>query len=525
MTLSYRVPVPGATLDGVSRFESPRADAAHDRRELSRSTAVDFPIAIIGAGFAGIGAAIRLRQAGIDSFTIFERAAEIGGTWRDNTYPGAACDVPSHVYSLSFEPNPDWSRRFASAEEIQGYLLGLVAKHDLRRHLRLDTTIVEARFDDARGRWTLTDSRGGTFTARVVLACMGGLIDPALPPIPGITAFSGRIMHTARWDNSYDLAGKRVAVIGTGASAVQVVPSIAPAVASLTVFQRTPAWVVPKMDKAYSARARRLFARFPLALRLSRALKYWNSELWGPVVFLDAPRLSQLGQQASLAHLRAQVRDPRLRERLTPTFQFGCKRILISDDYWATFERDNVELVTAPIAGIGAAGITTTDGTIRGFDTIIFATGFELNFTKAPFPVRGLGGQLLDETWKDGAVAYKGLSVSGFPNWFIMMGPNTGPGHTSVLVYTEAQIAHALQAIRRIKNEGLRYVHVRRDVQDRYNARLQRRMKHMVWSTGCTSWYLSKDGANHTLYPGFAAEYVARARRFRPSEYEIATFG
>ncbi len=524
MTLAYRIPAPVAAFDGASGFDPRPADTTHDRREPIASTAEDFPIAIIGAGFTGIGAAIRLQQAGIHSFTIFERAGRIGGTWRDNTYPGAACDVPSHVYSLSFEPNPDWSRKFAGAHEIHGYLLGLVAKHDLRRRLRLNTTIVAARFDEARGMWTLTDDVGRTYEARVVLSCMGGLIDPALPPIPGIGDFTGKIMHTARWDHSYDLAGKRVAVIGTGASAVQVVPSIAPTVASLTVFQRTPAWVVPKRDRTYSARARRLLARFPLALRISRALKYWNSEMWGPIVFLDAPRLSEVGQRASLAHLRAQVRDPRLRERLTPTFQFGCKRILISDDYWATFERDNVTLVTAPIETITPAGIATADGTTHVFDAIIFATGFELNFAKAPFPVRGLGGRLLDEAWKDGAVAYKGLSVFGFPNWFIMMGPNTGPGHTSVLVYTEAQIAHAVQAIRTIRGARLRYVHVRRDVQDRYNARLQGRMKHMVWSTGCTSWYLSKDGANHTLYPGFAAEYVVRARRFRPSDYEIATF-
>jgi len=524
MTLTYRAPAPATALDGASRFEGRAGDAVRDPRGAIAAATTDFPIAIIGAGFAGIGAAIRLRQAGVHSFTIFERAGEVGGTWRDNTYPGAACDVPSHVYSLSYEPNPDWSRKFASSAEIQRYLLGLVEKHDLRRHLRLNRTIVGAQFDADRGVWTLTDAHGETFAARVVLSCMGGLIDPAFPSIPGIAAFGGEVMHTARWNHAYDLAGKRVAVIGTGASAVQVVPSIAPRVGKLTVFQRTPAWVVPKMDRTYSARARRLLARLPLVLRLSRAIKYWNSELWGPIVFLDAPRLSEIGRRASLAHLRAQVRDPTLREKLTPTFQFGCKRILISDDYWATFERPNVELVTEPIATITAAGIATADGAAREFDAIVFATGFELNLAKAPFAVRGLGGRSLDEVWKDGAVAYKGMAVSGIPNWFIMMGPNTGPGHTSVLVFTEAQIEHALQAIRAIRDERLRYIHVRRDVQDRYNAHLQARMKHMVWSTGCTSWYLSKDGANHSLYPGFAAEYVVRARTFRPSDYDIARF-
>ncbi len=481
----------------------------------------DFPIAIIGAGFAGIGMAIQLRKAGIESFTIFERADDIGGTWRDNTYPGAACDVPSHVYSLSFEPCPDWTHKFAPSAEIQGYLLRLVEKWQLRRHLRTGTEIAAARFDEERGAWTLTTKGGETFAARVVVSGVGGLVDPALPNIDGIGSFAGQMFHTARWNHDYDLAGKKVAVIGTGASAVQVVPSIAPLVHKLSVFQRTPAWVVPKHDKVYSDRARRLFARLPLALQASRYLQYWLSELFGPMVFLDAPRLSALGEKMSLMHLRAQVRDPELRRKLTPSFQFGCKRILISDDYWASFERDNVDLVTEPIAEIRPTGIATRDGAFYEVDAIILATGFALGLTSAPFPVTGRGGRTLDEAWSRGAVAYKGMAVSGFPNWFILMGPNTGPGHTSVLVYTEAQITHALQAIRKIMQDDLRFVDIRQDVQDRYNDGIQGRMKYMVWS-GCHSWYLSDDGSNHSLYPGFAAEYVARARHFRPSEYEIA---
>jgi cation diffusion facilitator CzcD-associated flavoprotein CzcO len=452
---------------------------------------------------------------------MFERASDVGGTWRDNTYPGAACDVPSHVYSLSFEPKPDWTRKFAGSAEIHGYLRGLVEQWNLRPHLRLNTAIVDARFDEQRGLWTLADATGGRFEARVVLSCAGGLVDPAFPEIPGRASFGGRAIHTARWDHGYDLAGKRVAVIGTGASAVQVVPSIAPRVGRLTVFQRSAAWVIPKMDKAYSPATRGRLARAPFLLRMSRAAKYWSSELWGPLVFLDSKRLSALGERLSLAHLDAQVRDPELRAKLTPNFQFGCKRVLISDDYWTTFEKENVELVIEPIAAITPTGISTRDGVARDFDAIVFATGFDLGITKAPFPVRGLDGISLDSAWKDGAVAYKGLAVAGFPNWFIMMGPNTGPGHTSVLVFTEAQISHALQAICKIRDEGLRYVDVRREVQDRYNAGLQRRMKHMVWSTGCTSWYLAKDGGNHSLYPGFAAEYVVRTRRFRPSDYRL----
>ena len=484
----------------------------------------DFPIAIIGAGFAGIGTAIQLKKAGIHSFTIFERADEIGGTWRDNTYPGAACDVPSHAYSLSFEQNPGWTHRYSPSEEIQNYLLGIVDKWQLRSHLRLGTEIVGARFDETQGAWTLTTDKGDTVTARVVVSGVGGLVDPALPDIKGLQSFGGELFHTARWNHDYELTGKRVGVIGTGASAVQVVPSIAPQVERLAVFQRTPAWVVPKRDKRYSEHARRLYARFPFLLHASRFLQYLSSEIWGPMIFLDAPRLSAVGERLSMAHLRAQVKDPVLREKLTPHFQFGCKRILVSDDYWASFERENVDLVTEPIEEIVPEGIRTADGKLHELDVLVLATGFALGLASAPFPITGRGGRTLDQSWADGAVAYKGMTVSGFPNWFILMGPNTGPGHTSVLVYTEAQIAHALSAIQKLRREGHKWVDVRQSVQDHYNAGIQGRMKHMVWSTGCHSWYLSSDGSNHSLYPGFAAEYALRARRFDPSDYEIARF-
>lgn len=488
---------------------------------MTRSKITDFPIAIIGAGFSGIGTAIELKKAGIDSFTIFERAGDVGGTWRDNTYPGAACDVPSHAYSLSFEQSPTWSRRFAESGEIHDYLKSITQKWKLREHTRFNAEIVEARFDEGNASWELTTRDNQVFTARVVVSCAGGLVNPATPDIKGLHSFTGELFHTARWNHDYDLAGRRVAVIGTGASAVQVVPSIAPQVERLDVYQRTPAWVVPKMDKVYSPRFKRLLARFPILLRASRFIQYWLSELMGPIVFLDNERLASLGKMGSLAHLRKQVKDPELRAKLTPNFQFGCKRILISDEYWASFERPNVDLVTDPIEEIKSTGIETRDGTFREVDAIIIATGFDLGLASAPFPITGLGGQGLDDAWKDGAVAYKGMSVSGFPNWFILMGPNTGPGHTSVLVYTEAQMRHAVAAIQKLRSEGLRYVNVRQDVQRRYNEGLQGRMKYMVWSTGCNSWYLSPDGSNHSLYPGFAAEYVLRARHFRERDYEI----
>ncbi|MFW2390551.1 MAG: flavin-containing monooxygenase [Polyangiales bacterium] len=483
----------------------------------------DFPIAIIGAGFAGIGAAIQLKKAGIRSFTIFERAGEIGGTWRDNNYPGAACDVPSHVYSLSFEQNPGWSRRYATSWEIQEYLLGVVDKHRLRDQMRLNTEIVEARFNEDAGTWTLTTGDGETFVARAVLAGVGGLVDPSYPQIPGMDEFEGPMIHTARWDHDVDLSGKRVAIVGTGASAVQVVPTIAPLVAMLTVFQRTPAWVVAKFDRVYPNWLRALLTRVPFLLRASRFAKYWVSEMRGPVVFFNSKILSALGVLLSKWNLRRQVKDPALRKKLTPTFQFGCKRVLVSDDYWAAFERPNVDLITDSIQAIERGGVRTMDGSFHEADAIVLATGYKLGLANAPFPIIGRNGRTLDDTWAGGATAYKGMSVAGFPNWFIMMGPNTGPGHTSVLVYTEAQIAHALQAIEKLRSGELKSIEVRKEAQDEYNAGIQARMKHMVWG-GCNSWYLNEDGTNRSLYPGFAAEYVLRSRKLRTEDYELTGF-
>jgi cation diffusion facilitator CzcD-associated flavoprotein CzcO len=481
----------------------------------------DFPIVIIGSGFAGIGMAIQLKKAGIESFTMFERAGEIGGTWRDNTYPGAACDVPSHLYSFSFEPHAEWTRMYAGSNEIQGYLLGCVEKYRLRAHLRLDTAITEARFDEARGTWTLRTSKGDTVTARVVISGVGGLIDPKLPVIAGLDTFQGKVIHTARWDHDYDLAGKRVAVIGTGASAIQVVPAIAPKVAQLSVFQRSAAWVVPKLDHAIGGRAKRLFRRFPFLMALRRLRIFLFTEYIGPRIFLDSPWLKRRPERMSLQHLEASVPDPAIRAKLRPSYQFGCKRVLISDDYWQTFMRPNVALVTDAIAEIRPHAIVTTDGREHPIDVLVLATGFALNIGTAPFPTFGVGGKSLADVWHRGGIAYKGVAVSGFPNWFIMMGPNTGPGHTSVLVYTEAQIGYAMQAIRKLIDEKLTSVSVRQDVQDAYNRSIQGRMKHMVWSTGCSNWYLGANGENHSLFPGLATEYRMRMRTFKPSEYEV----
>jgi cation diffusion facilitator CzcD-associated flavoprotein CzcO len=485
----------------------------------------DFPIAIIGAGFAGIGMAIKLKQAGIDSFVMFERAGEIGGTWRDNTYPGAACDVPSHAYSLSFEPNPDWSRAYSPSEEIQAYLLRIVDKHGLRRHLRLNTGIRKAEFDEEAGLWTLETSAGDSVQARAVVSGVGGLTEPNFPDIEGLERFQGKTIHTARWDHDYDLTGKRVAVIGTGCSAIQVIPSIADQVSHMTVFQRTAAWVVPKMDRVFSEKTKERFRNHPLTRKALRAATFFFAEGFiGPMVILNSERLSKIGEKRALRHLEKSVRDPELRKKLTPNFQFGCKRLLISDDYLPTLEREHVELVTDSIDCITERGIRTKDGRKHEFDVLIAATGFDVGFTAAPFEILGRGGRSLSEVWAEGgAQAYKGMTVSGFPNWFIIMGPNTGPGHTSVLVYTESQIGYILQAIDKLRRGGAKYVDVKQAVQDRYNEKLQRRMKHTVWTSGCASWYLAADGKNRALFPGLASEYILSARKFKQHEYDVAS--
>ncbi len=484
----------------------------------------EFPIAIIGSGFSGIGAAVQLKKAGIESFTIFERAGEIGGTWRDNTYPGAACDVPSHVYSYSSEPNPDWSSKFACASEIQAYLLRIVEKYDLRPHLRLNAPITSAAFNELEGAWTLEVADGRRFRARAVVAAMGGLIDPSYPDIDGVESFAGQSIHTARWNHDYELGGKRVAVIGTGASAIQVIPAIAGKVAKLSVFQRTPAWVLPRGEKSIRAQTKARYRRYPFLMRLVRWSQFLFSELMGPLIMLNAPRLSRVAESACEKHLENSVASPELRAKLHPDFQFGCKRILISDDYLSTFERDNVELVTDGIREINRSGIVTNDGALHEVDAIVYATGFDVAITHAPIAIKGLGGLDISAAWRDGAEAYKGIVVAGFPNWFVTMGPNTGPGHTSVLIYTEAQIRYIVQAIRKLIAQDIRYMTVRRDVQDRYNARLQGRMKYTVWESGCKSWYLSEDGKNHALYPGFASEYRARIRRVTMSDFDITHF-
>lgn len=481
----------------------------------------NFHVLIVGAGFAGIGLAHRLVQAGVRDFTILERASSVGGTWRDNTYPGLACDIPSHLYSYSFAPNPDWSRFFAPQPEIRAYLERCADMHGIRAHLRLGVAVTGAAFDEASGLWSVSTTEGPV-TARFLVSGAGhALSRPVFPDIPGRDTFAGKTMHSARWDGDYPLDGKAVAVVGTGASAVQIVPAIAPRVTWLSVFQRTPGWVFPKPDWDTSPLERRLYRRLPAAQTLMRGATYAIFESFA-LGHVFAPRLNTIHDWRGRRFLRKSVRDPVLREKLTPRFRFGCKRILLSNEYYPALQRDNVELVTDAIAEIRPRAIVTADGKVRPVDVIAYATGYVAAEAVPPFPISGRGGRRMDETWRNGGEAYLGTTVSGFPNLFLIVGPNVGLGHNSMIYMMESQFNYVLDAIRTVRARRVRFVDVRAEAQSTYNAWLQERLAKSVWNTGgCQSWYLRKDGKNTTTWPGFTFEYRARTRRFDVERYEL----
>jgi cation diffusion facilitator CzcD-associated flavoprotein CzcO len=476
---------------------------------------------IVGAGFAGIGMGIRLKQAGDHDFVILEQAARLGGTWRDNTYPGIACDVPSHLYSYSFEPNPNWSRFFAPQEEILAYLERCADKYGVRSHIRFETQVSEAYFDENSGLWTVCTKDGQKFVARVVISASGhALTRPVFPDVPGRDAFLGKTMHSARWDHAYPLEGKTVAVIGTGASAIQIIPSIAATVGKMHVFQRTASWVVPKPDHEITAQAHEMFRRKPFLQRFMRGAIYWLLEAMA-IGYVVEPRLNRLRERAALRHLTESVKEPELRSKLTPNFRLGCKRILISNDYYPTLERSNVELVTDRIAQIREHSIVTSDGQERPVDVIVYATGFETAESKPPFAILGRSGLDLRDAWRDGIEAYLGTTIAGFPNLFLLVGPNMGLGHSSIILMMESQYAYVLDALRTMRKANLKYVDVRPDVEARYNERLQKRLANTVWNTGgCASWYLTSSGKNTTTWPGFTFEFRFKTRRFDVKNYE-----
>jgi cation diffusion facilitator CzcD-associated flavoprotein CzcO/acetyl esterase/lipase len=474
-------------------------------------------VAIVGSGFAGIGAAIRLKQEGIDDFLVFERADDVGGVWRDNTYPGCACDVQSHLYSLSFAPNPDWTRSYSPQGEIWEYLRSTARRFGITPHLRLGHDVRAAAWDERARRWRLETSRG-LFTADFLVAGVGGLSEPAYPSLPGLDRFAGKAFHSARWDHHHDLRGARVAVIGTGASAIQFVPAIAPTVGKLHLFQRTPPWVLPRRDRALSERQRRLFRAVPATRRATRAAIYALRELMA-IAFMH-PSVIRRAEKVARRHLERSIPDPVLRAKLTPSYALGCKRVLISDDYYPSLLRDNVEVVTDAISEVRARSIVTSDGREREVDTIIFGTGFKATDPPIAYHVRGREGRTLAEAWGGSPKAHLGTTVAGFPNFFMLQGPNTGLGHTSVIIMIEAQIEHMLDALRHMRARGAATIEPTAEAQAAFVAEVDRKLSGSVWMQGgCASWYVDATGRNSTLWPGFTFDFIRRLERFRPEEF------
>ncbi len=464
---------------------------------------------IIGAGFSGICMGIKLKEAGIENFVILESADSVGGTWRENDYPGCACDIPSHLYSFSFEQSSDWSRMFPPQQEIWDYLQHCVDKYELSSHLRLNSNVDEAVFEEDTACWRVTLNDGQTLTGKALVSGMGALNRPAYPDIPGLSEFSGTSFHSARWNHDYGFEGKRVAVIGTGASAIQFVPQIVNQVKQLLVFQRTPPWIVPKPDRSFSNWEKRLYRYLPFARFLFRNLIYWRQEARG-IGFTIDPRLMGRARRIALKHLDKQVADRELRGRLTPDYTIGCKRILISSDYYPALQKDNLSLNTSGIMSVTRDAIVDGEGRAHNVDAVVLGTGFRATDPITPTRIFGIGGRELSNDWRDGPEAYLGISVAGYPNLFLLVGPNTGLGHNSIIFMIEAQVRYTIKMLRKMTERGVRAVDVKFDSQARFNRDLQHSLAKTVWQSGCKSWYQTEDGKNSSIWPGSTFTYWAK---------------
>jgi cation diffusion facilitator CzcD-associated flavoprotein CzcO len=488
-------------------------------------------VAVIGAGFGGLGAAVRLRREGITDFVVLERADSVGGTWRDNSYPGCACDVPSYLYSFSFAPHPDWPRTFSGQEHIRAYLEHVADTFRLRSHIRLHHDVLMMRWDNDELRWEIETSRG-TLTADVVISATGPLSTPKIPEIEGLESFPGKVFHSSRWDHDYDLSGKRVAMIGTGASAIQIVPSIQPRVGKLTLFQRTPPWVMPRTDRAISGAERWLHRQLPFTGAARRGLLWGIRELQVSA-FTKCPKGLGLIELIAKSHMARSIKDPALRVKLTPSYRIGCKRILLSSEYYPALARPNVDLVASGLAEVrgntlvAAEGASQAEGSGVGSgteaDVIIFGTGFHVTDMPIAERVVGAEGITLAKSWKDGMQSLRGATVAGFPNWMTIIGPNTGLGNSSMILMIESQLNYMADYLRQLNVLGGRAALAARPLAvHEWNRRVQERMKRTVWNTGgCTSWYLDSSGRNTTIWPGTTREFRSATRAVNLSEYEV----
>lgn len=469
-------------------------------------------VLIIGSGFSGLCLAIQLARAGFGDVTLLEKSDRVGGTWRDNTYPGAACDSPSFAYCFSFEQKTDWSRKWAPQAEILGYLQHCARKYDLLRRIRFHTEVESARFDTDAGVWRVRTSAGEELEAEVLVSGVGQLNRPAVPDLPGLGEFRRPWFHSARWRHEVELAGRDVAVVGNAASAIQFVPEIAPGVRTLTIFQRSANWMIPKNDRLYSEREKRWFGRFPWLARLYRGWIWLSFESRWPL-FRGNAFLARRVSELALRSMREQVRDPALQAALVPDYPIGAKRILISDDYYATLGRPNVRVVTQPIARVERDAVVTSDGTSHPADVLVLATGFESTSFLEPMKIEGRLGRSLHELWRDGAEAYLGLTVSGFPNFFMMYGPNTNLGHNSIVFMIECQTRYIVDALTRMAQRGIAWIDLRRDVLDAYNRRLQQELADTVWVRTDHSWYKNAAGRITNNWSGSTIRYAWRTRR------------
>ena len=479
----------------------------------------DVDIAIIGSGFSGLGMAIRLKDEGIEDFVVLERGGDVGGTWQFNTYPGCACDVPSHLYSFSFAPKPDWSETYSRQPEIRDYLLRVADDYGVRPHVRLDCDVTRIEWDERTGGWTLGTS-GGPIRARVVVAGMGPLAEPRTPLLEGLGSFAGETFHSARWNHDYDLRGKRVAAVGTGASAIQFVPEIQKDVERLYVIQRTAPWIMPHPNRPISRFEARLYARFPLLQKLVRGGAYGGREVL-VLGFVKNPKLMKLPERIARWHMRRQIADPALLEKVSPPYTIGCKRILPSNQWYRALRQPNVELLTGGVASVTANSIVTGDGEEREVDAIIFGTGFQVTDMPVGRIVRGPGGKLLEEVWKGSPRAHLGTMMPGFPNLFVLCGPNTGLGHSSMVYMIESQLAYVMDALRSMTEQGADRIEVRAVAAERFNADLDERMQGTVWNTGCASWYLDVTGRNSMLWPDWTWRFRRRTASFDPADFEL----
>lgn len=476
--------------------------------------AADVKVAILGAGFAGLCMGLQLKAQGASSFVILEKADRVGGTWRENIYPGAGCDIPSHLYSYSFAPNPDWPEVYSAQPDILAYIEGVVDRHELGDHIRFGAEVTGAAWDEAAGCWTIGLADGSSVTAQAFVTAWGQLNRPKAPPIEGRESFAGPAFHSAQWDASVDLAGKRVAVIGNGASAIQFVPEIAKVAGRLTLFQRSPNWIVPRMNRPYTADEKAQFRARPELMEKVRSEIFQMAEDrliakrngTAPVEEVPIP----------LAHLNAQVADPELRAKLTPDYEVGCKRVLISNDFYPALTRPNVELVTNAIARMTPQGVVDQAGRLHEADVVIYATGFETKSFAGETAIRGVGGVTLAQAWKSGPEAYLGITVSGFPNLFMLYGPNTNLGHNSIIYMIEAQVGYVLQALA----QG-RPVSVNPDVQAAYNDKIQAELAHTPWAGTCTSWYKTPEGKILNNWPGSAQAYAQAVAGFDAEAYYV----